>query len=261
MKNKLKRFIKKSIKRLGYSLVKDNHSKSGKININNTYGKNNLLANFYSQLLKQNYEPSVIYDIGANKGTWTKECLKYFPNATYYLFEPQINLKDDIDSLLSDKKNVQLFSVGVGNTNGELDFTIHKRNDSCSFRFSEAEAIQRGFKQIKVPIFKLDDFAIENNLMNPSILKIDAEGLDIEVLQGANNLVKKTEIIMIEVGVMNKNINNSVLKVMNYLDQIGFRFFDITDLNRPFKNNVLWLCEFVFIKKDGVLDIDYLKVL
>ncbi|MFH4964287.1 FkbM family methyltransferase [Gaetbulibacter sp. M235] len=260
MKKLLKKTIKKTINRIGYKILKNENYNELVVNrISNTYAKNNLLDNFFNLLINQNYYPMTIYDIGANKGTWTKECLKYFPSATYYLFEPQINLKKDIDFLFSDKKNIQLFSVGVGNTSGELDFTIHERDDSCSFRFLEEEAIQRGFKQIKVPIVKLDNFAIEKKLIYPSILKIDAEGLDLEVLQGAKNLVQKTEIIMIEVGVMNKNINNSVLKVMEYLDQIGFRFFDITDLNRPFENNVLWLCEFVFIKKKGVLDINYLK--
>jgi len=59
------------------------------------------------------------------------------------------------------------------------------------------------------------------------------------------------------VGVMNKQFNNSALHVLSFMDSIGFRLFDITDLNRPFHNQVLWLCEFVFIKKGGVLDKNY----
>jgi hypothetical protein len=90
------------------------------------------------------------------------------------------------------------------------------------------------------------------------MLKIDAEGLDIEVLQGAQDLIRNhVEIILVEVGVMNKQFNNSALTVLSFMDSIGFRLFDITDLNRPFKNNILWLCEFVFIKKAGVLDKNY----
>jgi hypothetical protein len=90
------------------------------------------------------------------------------------------------------------------------------------------------------------------------MLKIDAEGLDIEVLQGAQELIRNhVEIILVEVGVMNKQFNNSALTVLSFMDSIGFRLFDITDLNRPFKNNILWLCEFVFIKKGGVLDKNY----
>lgn len=254
----LKIRAKKIIKRFGYTLSKNSSTKF-EDNGSDVYGKNSLLNNFYKLLITQNYKPKVIYDIGANKGTWTNECLKFFPEAIYYLFEPQINLKEDINSLLGTHKNIQLFSVGVGNIDGELDFTIHERDDSCSFRFSKAEADIKGFRQVKVPIVKLDSFANEKNLKPPSILKIDAEGLDLDVLDGAKNLILETDIIMIEVAIMNKNINNSALNVLNYLDQTGFRLFDITDINRPFANKVLWLCEMVFIKKNGVLDKDYLK--
>jgi len=257
MKKYLKKNIKKVFRKFGFDLVKIKNSKPTVTKIVMQYDKSNLLHNFYSVLKKQNYNPVVVYDIGANKGSWTADCLEFFPEATYYLFEPQINLKKDIDALSLNKKNIQLFSVGVGNTTGELLFTIRERDDSCTFILSESEAKQQGLEQIKVPIVELDGFAIEKNLKPPSILKIDAEGLDLEVLEGAKKLVQNAEIIMIEVGVMNNTFKNSVLNVMNYLDEAGFRLFDITDLNRPYRNKVLWLCEFVFIKKNGVLDKDY----
>ncbi|TDP00887.1 FkbM family methyltransferase [Flavobacterium sp. 245] len=259
-KKALKNLIKKMANKLGYRILKKKNSVFNELIVAHDINhKNDLLNKFYTFLLNQNYYPKTIYDIGANTGTWTEECLRYFPSATYYLFEPQINLKEDIDSRFKNLENVHLFSVGVGNVNDQLNFTIHDRDDSCSFSFSELEAKDRGFKQIKVPIVQLESFVNENNLKKPCILKIDAEGLDLEVLEGANELLQHTEIIMVEVAVMNKRLKNTAVEMMNYLDVKGFRFFDITDLNRPFPNNVLWLCEFVFIKKNGVLDKNYSK--
>lgn len=261
MKRIFKNIIKKITNRIGYDIISiENYDKltgTKKYYESNSYAKNNLLENFFTILINQNYYPETIYDIGANKGTWTKECLKYFPNATYYMFEPQINLKTDLDLLFKKHKNIQLFSVGVGNVNDELNFTMHERDDSCTFSFSEQEAQNRGFKQIKAPIVKLESFAKENNLKTPSILKIDAEGLDLEVLEGANKLLNNVEIIMVEVGIMNGRIKNSALIMSDYLDKKGFKLFDITDINRPFSNKVLWLCEFVYIKKSGKLDKNY----
>lgn len=259
MIKKFKKNIKKILNRLGYTLIRNKTFQSIGSNDFGIYEKNDLLHNFYNVLINQNYIPTVIYDIGANKGTWTKECLEFFPNATYYLFEPQINLKRDIELIIQKNENIKLFTVGVGDTNGELDFTIHERDDSCSFRYSKFEAKQRGFKQIKASVVTLDDFVKENKLKLPSILKIDAEGLDLAVLEGGKKLVQSAEIIMIESGIMNKSIKNSALNVLNYLDQIGFRLFDVTDINRPFPNNILWLCELVFIKKGGILDKEYSK--
>lgn len=220
--------------------------------------KEELLSNFYSTLQQQQYQPKVIFDVGANKGTWTKHCLQFFPDANYILFEPQLNLQSDIKKNLGHHPNVQLFSVGVGNQSGKLLFTYHERDDSCTFNMDPAEATRLGYKQTELPIVALDGFVKENNLPLPDMLKIDAEGLDMEVLQGARELIRdQVEIILVEVGVMNKQFNNSALHVLSFMDSIGFRLFDITDLNRPFHNQVLWLCEFVFIKKGGVLDKNY----
>lgn len=38
------------------------------------------------------------------------------------------------------------------------------------------------------------------------------------------------------------------------MDAYGYKLFDITDLNRPWSNNVLWLVELVFVLKNGTID-------
>jgi hypothetical protein len=59
---------------------------------------------------------------------------------------------------------------------------------------------------------------------------------------------------MVEAGVVNKGFDNSFLNIINFMDQKGYRLFEITDLNRPFSMQVLWLVELVFIKKGGYID-------
>lgn len=220
--------------------------------------KEALLTNFYGILASQQYQPRVIFDVGANKGSWTKYCLNFFPHAQYLLFEPQPNLRPELERNLGNFSNVQIFSVGVGKTTGELLFTYHDRDDSCTFGMSEEEATRLGYQQKKMPVIDLDSFVKNEKLPIPDLLKIDAEGLDIDVLEGAKDLIRDhVSIVMVEAGIMNKQFNNSALEILKYMDQIGFRLFDITDLNRPFRNKVLWLCEFVFIKKGSELDKNY----
>jgi hypothetical protein len=105
-----------------------------------------------------------------------------------------------------------------------------------------------------VPVVRLNDFLPATNLPQPDIIKIDAEGLDLEVLSGADNFFGLTEIFMVEASVMNKMFENNVLKVLSFMDEKGYRLFDITDLNRTIKHGALWLVELVFIKKNGVID-------
>jgi FkbM family methyltransferase len=216
-------------------------------------GKTGLLHNFYATLKKQHFNPGLIVDIGANIGDWTREALKFFPNASYLLIEPQEALSTRFQDLLHNPK-IKYLPIGVGDRNDVLKFTVHERHDSCSFIYSEEEALKRGYKQIEVPIKTLNAIIREHQLPYPDIVKIDAEGLDLEVIDGASDLFGKTEVFMVEAAIQNKVYKNSLLRIVNKMDEAGYELYDITELNRPFSQMpVLWLVELVFVKKDGRL--------
>ena len=249
MKSLIRKYLIKALHplntKLGYRLV--NHLPAPVIHTD-------LLDNFYSILKKINFVPNHIIDVGANHGNWTRSALRYFPAAYYTLLEPQGWLKSSITDLLENNPKIKFYPVGAGNEPGSFKFTVVDRDDSSSFRFTEAEAASHGFERLSVEIVTLNQLVKDQNLPVPDIIKIDAEGLDIEVLQGANSFFGKTEIFMVEAGVVSKSINNSFLKVINFMNDNGYRLFEITDLNRPFQLPVLWLTELVFIKKNGIVD-------
>ncbi|MFQ3576366.1 MAG: FkbM family methyltransferase [Cytophagales bacterium] len=258
----MKKLIKKLLDKTGLVVLKKenfyklttNHIEPQEKTISHT-----IHLDFLLKLLKDlGYQPQSIFDIGANKGGWTANALEYFPNANYYLFEPQTFLIDEIKSRFSKNPNVQFYPYGVGSQRGTMEFTIHDRDDSSNFRMTKDEALARGFKQIQTQVVSVDEFVQEQNLIKPDILKIDAEGIDLMVIEGAKETLNShSEVVMVEVAVMNPLFENTALKVMNKMDSLGFKLFDITDLNRPFQRNVLWLSEFVFIRKGGVLDKNY----
>lgn len=246
----VKKIIKKAFRKFGYKLKKIDTD----VKLMPIHNKDYLLFNFYNILKQFNFYPKHIVDIGANHGTWTREALQYFPEAYYTLVEPQHWLKDSFQDILETNPKVQFHPVGAGEQEGSFQFTIFDRDDSCSFRYNETEAKAAGFDQIEIPVVTLNNLLANNELPIPDIIKIDAEGLDIEVLKGASNYFGKTEIFMVEAGVVNKIFDNSFLKLINFMDENGYRLFDITDLNRPFHPQVLWLVEIVFVKKDGIID-------
>ena len=252
MNKNIKKISKLLIRKLGYNLSKI--STDIKTNSIDMSSKSSLLSNFYNTLKKIDFEPKHIVDIGANHGTWTRDALHYFPDANYTLLEPQSWLKKSLQDILDTNSKVQFYPVGAGEKKGSFLFTIVDRDDSCSFRYTKEEAEIEGFKQIEIPVVTLNDLLSETNLPIPDIIKIDAEGLDIEVLRGASNFFGKTEIFMVEAGIVNKAFNNSFLKLINFMDEKGYRLFEITDLNRPFELKVLWLAELVFVKKNGFID-------
>ncbi len=213
-----------------------------------------LLKNFYGILKSSGFNAKHIVDIGANHGTWTREALLYFPEAHYTLLEPQYWLKDSIKDLLDSNHRIKFHGVGAGKTNGTFKFTVASRDDSSSFAYSAEDAQKEGLKQIDIPVVTLNTLLENSEIPLPDIIKIDAEGLDIEVLSGASNFFGKTEIFLVEASVVCKGFNNTVQNMINFMDERGYNLFEITDLNRPFEPRVLWLVELAFVRKGGILD-------
>ncbi|MGL2966851.1 FkbM family methyltransferase [Flavobacterium sp. XGLA_31] len=233
--------------KLGYERKKGLHERE-------FYSKKMLLETFFTNLKSMGLSPKHIVDVGANHGTWTRETLQYFPEAHYTLIEPQEWLQPSFQDLLDANSKITYLPVGAGSQKGSFKFTIVDRDDSCSFRYSQEEAEKLGLKQLDIPIITLNDIVNSSTAPFPDIVKIDAEGLDIEVLKGASALFGKTEVFMVEAGVVIKEFENSFLKMINFMDEKGYRLFEITDLNRPFHPKVLWLVELAFVKKNGIID-------
>lgn len=251
MKRLIKGLLRKPTIRLAGRLGLDVQNRN---NPGRGIDKNFLLNGFFQLLQDCQFCPEHIVDIGANRGTWTRRALKYFPEAKYSLFEPQAWMKDDLKDILHAYPKVAFYPVGVGAHGGDFKFTIVDRDDSCSFRYSEQEADARGFKQIDIPMVRLDDFLHQYHFPIPDVIKIDAEGLDLEVLSGVGNCLGTTEVILVEASVNNKSLSNSLYHVIQFMEERGYRLFDITDMNRPFHSKLLWLMEVVFVRKNGYLD-------
>jgi FkbM family methyltransferase len=216
--------------------------------------KDPLMDNFFQLLKKVGFQPNHIMDVGANKGTWTRLAHTYFPQALFTLVEPQENLKVFIEDLLSENSKIKWFSLGAGAKDGSMLLTTHERDDSFSFRFSMEEALELGRQQIEVAVKTIETIVGEYNLPQPDLIKIDAEGIDLEVLEGASAFIGKTEVFMVEAAVMNKDFINDAGTVISFMKDKGYRLFDITDLNRTKKDRALWLAELAFIRKDGFID-------
>lgn len=258
---KKKIILKKTIKKIAVKLFNPIASKLGYVKgqkivyASNPFQKKSLLETFFENIKTMGFLPKHIIDVGANHGTWTRETLKYFPEAYYSLIEPQEWLKSSIQDVLDVNPKVSFYPFGAGDKSGSFMFTIVNRDDSCSFRYTEEEAKAGGFEQVEIPIHTLNEFVNSNpSLPFPDLVKIDAEGLDIAVLQGASNLFGKTEVFLVEAAVFNKDFENDFLKTVEYMDEKGYNLFEITDLNRPFHPKVLWLVELAFVKKGGRID-------
>ncbi len=202
------------------------------------------------------YRPKLIIDVGANHGGWTRSWKTVFPDAKYILIEPQEWLQPSFQDLL-DSKTIYL-PIGAGKEDSTSVFTVNaERDDSSTFSLSPEDAKSLGYKQMEISVKTLNTVVREYGDVVPDIVKIDAEGLDIDVLDGSTELFGKTEMFLVEASINSSWKQTNVIRVINYMDTKGYRVFDLTDINRPFSNKVLCLVEIVFVRKGGHLDSVY----
>jgi len=212
-----------------------------------------LLAELFSRLKALGFDPRHAIDVGANHGRWTRAALEHFPDAQFTMVEPQPAMAEHLQPLAEKNAQIHYHAVGAGSADGSLPFTISDFDDSCSFLPSEELAKERGHERIEVPIRTLDSILEGSELPPPTLIKIDAEGLDLEVLKGASRTLASAEILLVEAAVANTTFPNDLAAVLKAASEIGYRALDFTDLNRPFPHGLLWLVEVALVREDSPL--------
>lgn len=155
-------------------------------------------------------KPENILDIGAHKGTYTDIFLNFNKNSKIFLFEPNIYLYKKLLIKYKNNKNLKILNYGVGEKNSKEKFLINKNSDYVS-SFSKINnkskyllirnlvfgSFKNKVKEKNVDIKKLDSI-LSLKKKKIDLMKIDVEGYEEKVLNGAKSILKRTKIILIE---------------------------------------------------------------
>ncbi len=211
------------------------------------------LEPFLNRLRDAGFNPTLIIDVGANKANWTHHAWDNFPDADFILIEPLASLEGSADLLIKNGAKIKWITAGVGAHTGESYLSIGERDDSSSFVPSADQAKAWGMEQVRVQMTTLNKVVEENNGTVPDLLKIDAEGYDLKVLDGASELIGKTEVILIEASVCAPLVENTAFEVIRRMGETGYSLIEITHLNENPNTGCLWLAEFAFARNDSQL--------
>lgn len=195
----------------------------------------------YSVLLKLDWYPKTILDIGAFKGTWTKQTQQVFPKAKFTLIEPT--------------EYKELKSVGhtvIHTLVGKKDSVVewYSNQSTGDSMYKENTNIYRDILPIQKNIVKLD-------MLFPSqtfeYIKIDCQGAELDILQGGVNLISKTDVLLLECPFAGKYNHGcpSFVEYIQYTESIGFIPLEITEIHRA--NDVMIQIDILFLRKTSPL--------
>ena len=167
-------------------------SKAAKSGIENTLLRNSI------NLLKKHKSVEndvVILDVGSNFGflsmVWANSISQ---NGQVIAFEPNRSVHNSFKKSIRAnnlESIIQLKNLAVGNNDGSIEIFLSSTTSNI---------LQEGMKPTQkttIEMVSLDSFSKRNDIVRCDLVKIDVDGIELDILKGATNLIERCKPIFI----------------------------------------------------------------
>jgi FkbM family methyltransferase len=151
-------------------------------------------------------EKVIIFDVGANDGSYTNLISDIIQNSEIYAFEPNFELVQK-----SNYSSAKVFPIGLGERKQQANLYFNKNalQEASIYegvaKHSPKTQDGKSLKKLDIEIDELGSFCTQNNISTIDFIKIDTEGNEYAVLLGAKQMLceNKIQIIQFEFNEMN----------------------------------------------------------
>lgn len=195
-------------------------------------------ARYYEYLIKDVYElllqnGDVAIDIGANQGLHTYPMArKVKPDGKVYSFEPiPIHYHQLLDEISNNKMYasvIQMYPYALSDRDEKMEFIVNLDNTAYCSGFHKNENVSyKNTKKIIVESRKID--SIFTGLESVKFVKIDVDGAELKVLNGAKNLLRKQRpVIAFECGdFCSKSYGYRSIEIFIFLQSLDYEIYTI----------------------------------
>jgi len=144
-------------------------------------------------------KPKVFLDIGANTGSYSQMVLENIP-CNLIAFEPQTSCYKKLKLIADSTERMNVINCAIGAENGNVEIFFSGDEDELATVSKESLQVpylqNRSYTSEIVKVITLDSFVLEfhkyslgQNFERIEVMKVDTEGLELEVLLGAKSLI------------------------------------------------------------------------
>jgi FkbM family methyltransferase len=162
---------------------------------------NNLLSpeiNGEYWLVDQFPENSIFIDVGFNNGEWSEYVLRAKQSAKVFAFDPCVDVIENYQKKSVNLNNLELIQLALSNQEGNQVFYDYGGRNGCNSLVKRnldfEQYINIEPKEYIVEVTTLDNWCNRVGVSHVNLLKIDAEGYDLNVLEGASHLLDSQSI-------------------------------------------------------------------
>jgi FkbM family methyltransferase len=161
---------------------------------------------------------SIIYDIGAHQGYWTKNLARWMgKDAQFFLFEPNTMHNEKLKQL-----NYSYFNYLLGDVDYK-DTSFYAVGNTGDSYYKEINPVYDLSAPTKMQIRTLDSLILEHSLPFPDFIKLDTQGSELDILRGATNSLKKVKLVVAElpIGTLNPG-SPGIEEFLIFMEESGF---------------------------------------
>jgi FkbM family methyltransferase len=176
-------------------------------------------------------------DVGANDGWFAKNVYRFLgEHANVISFEPLRSMIPSLELIRSRYKSYHYENLAIGRTNNQVEIVEYSTSGLSSMkRLSQDYAYNQHYdtkvvNTYPVNVICIDQYLKDNQIKAPLILKVDTQGFEFEVLNGAKQalLSRQIKAIIIEVMTVEKYKNETLYKeIFDFIHSYGFTVFDM----------------------------------
>lgn len=170
-------------------------------------------------------------DIGGNKGIYTAEIIRLYPNANIVIFEPAKSNVDVLNSKYANNANIVIEQLALSNNAGKatlfsnedgsgLASLTKRRLDHIGIEFDNTESIRT---------IRFEEYwkTVLGN-QHISVCKIDIEGHELDALNGFGEALNHIDVIQFEFGGCNIDTRTFFRDFWYFFQQNNYELYRIT---------------------------------
>ena len=177
-----------------------------------------------------------VVDIGANRGQFALVVHNHFPRANIISFEPLEEPSRIFKRVFSNDPNITLHTYAIGREKTTAMMHITRDDDSSSFLpITKTQstlfpgATEKETRQVAV--LPLSEALGTTSIPPASLLKIDVQGFELEVLQGCEDILERFSHLYIECSFIELYEGQALAhQIIAWLEQRNFILSDIHNL-------------------------------
>jgi FkbM family methyltransferase len=185
-------------------------------------------------------------DVGAFEGDWARLANDVFA-CPVLMCEPLPDKRDALRSLAGQRKG-QFEAVALSTEAGTATFYSQETNSHLAHGHA-----REGVATVEVAKDRLDNVLRRHPEFRPNLLKVDVQGLELDVLRGAGERLADFEVIVMEVSIIPMGDARPFRESIEFMAQHGYELYDFLPMYYRPLDGALWQGDAFFVRRGSAL--------